>query len=324
MSATGSPSEPAVLPCFTQQQFRREQTVLLKKARGLRTRGRPSGSKNPVPNAAEICKDWDWTKSNSALAFEHGVSPWLVTKYRRLLGKPVSIKTSKWIKIDVSGWDWSLQSMELARQHKLSVGDVYKLRVYHHAPPPIKPLLVRPAAPDVVPVRWDSLDWDKPDVQIAAELGRTRERVRQARAQLGKPRRTKHQKKFEAFVAALNGKTQITTKDIAATGVSHTTGRLYVAKAGLVYVPSRGRYKCRPEWAHMNFCLPNGILSDIWRIPYSVVANYRCGMGLPSPEWRKRWKTGIPPEHQAEVDAERAKAAEFFSQQSQTSTKGTK
>jgi hypothetical protein len=266
------------------------------------------------PPATVLANDdrekWDWTKPNHVLAQEHNVSQGTVALTRRALGKP---KVWKWAATDVYGWDWTLPNAELARLNKLAIVNVLKLRVMHNAPDPNrlpKRSLSQRLLPVEPPIDWLNLDWNKPDVILSREVKRTREMVRQKRAQLGKPRKTCSDFEFEKFVKLMAGKTSVTSDDLKASNVSPQTARRYCDRAGIMFAP-KPKYENRGHipWHLMNWDIPNAILRKIWRLGAGSPQNHRSQHACT----RAKWRGGSAPEQFKEtVNLEKAKAKVWF------------
>lgn len=118
-------------------------------------------------------------------------------------------------------------------------------------------------------VDWRRVDWTKRDIDIAREVGRTKERVRQMRRELRKPNSPYHRWPDRAFeieevAAHLNG-TAVNSRDLEAIGLSRESALRHGIK--VVLIPVMERKSSKHPWHLMNWDLPNADLEEIWRVP---------------------------------------------------------
>lgn len=169
---------------------------------------------------------------------------------------------------------------------------------------------------------WRALDWTKQDAALAREIGVSRERVRQVRLELGKPKAKRHRARLstpvrDAILAKLKSADGLTMREVAA-----ATG------STLPYVYQVGRmigYQFRNDrgtmpWHLMNWDLPNTTLQQVWGLapPPSqrdgfAPAQARHRLGYPKAKWDMRYRQRVEsdPAYQAAVREERRTAAEW-------------
>ena len=142
----------------------------------------------------------------------------------------------------------------------------------------------------VDPDAWASLDWSRPDGRIAAVLGVCRERVRQVRAELGKPLAAPAQSRAGRLRAyaernrgRLHGLPATEVLRLAGVGLSEEYAGQVLRSAG-VRPPARpGRPSC---WRGADWRLPNADLAMVWGVAAAVVATFRSRLGVGSAKWR--------------------------------------
>lgn len=256
----------------------------------------------PPPNLPQFAR-WDWTKPNHILSEQHQVPQRDVATARRRLKKP---KAYKYAYIDTKDWDWDRPTGELAREHKLQVAVVSKLRdMRGHAAKKRNPVPQRWRVGHCVD--WTLMDWSQSNTRLSKVSGVTRERVRQVRAELGHPKRCRYDLKFDAFVEAVKGKIFATAECFAAAGVSFMTGRKYCARLGLPFVSARKA--CKHPWHLMSWALPNNMLSEIWGINKTLVSSRRWNHCIGKPKWDgRRVLREKPSDYRAALAAEQQEA----------------
>lgn len=284
----------SLLPCFKTQFWPKIATAEIKPAKRIK----------PAIDWSEV----DWTKRNCEIAHQLSISESYVSTTRKKIGMP---KVTKLRTIDVSGFDWRINDSELCRMHKLSAWQCRSLRILHHAPSP--ELVRKPQflpVPGVETVDWTTVDWNKTDTQLAREVGKSKERVRQVRAHLGHPKDTFWDKKFAAFMAFAGERKELTSKDCEGSGVSRNTCVRYCARAGIKYKQIKFPRKTKLPWHLLNWSIPSKLLGDIWGIKRQSIAQHRSAYGIESPAFHCRVKT-IPEAYLGIVNAEKEKAAEW-------------
>lgn len=163
---------------------------------------------------------------------------------------------------------------------------------------------------------WETLDWTKQDIVLAAELGMSRERVRQKRRQLGHDNSEKYKRmraaksyQIEDWVQKNRHREGTVTLDdvceeIAGCSRAQVAGCLaqFNFKAG----------KINRWWQVVNWDLPTIELARIWGVSLVTVANYRTKFQQKA-KWDGRSNRHTDnPEYLTAVDAEKIKKAEFY------------
>ena len=172
--------------------------------------------------------------------------------------------------------------------------------------------------------KWSKVDWSKQDVELAEDMGRSRERIRQIRQRLGAPQLA-HPRRRRRTVAALKWAKDNLDKLEGLSGAE--AGRRYGLsphwRDGPLYrflrpVLRDGIRIRKHRWDLMNFGLPSGDLEGIWRLPRNSAGSYRLRNRLPPPAWsfqgghpHFRGRGGLRAYLRA-VRAEERKAARYF------------
>ena len=262
----------------------------------------------------EAAKTWDWNKPSFMVAAEHGVSYATARTYRRLLGIPLR---SDYCHIDTSKLDWSKSNSQLSRETGASISSIKKLRHkygvgaptqtdHSHLPP------MQPAQKHSEKLKqYENWDWKRPDIVIAREKGLTRERVRQIRVQLGKPKCLFHHFKYEAFLNTFKGQKEISEAEAKEKlGLSPQLLQKYCRMSGKT--KTRAPFIYTSSYRLMNFDLPNIILKRCWKIEHSSsLANFRCKYAKPKAKFRSI-KGSVPDQFKLLVVQEERKAAKYF------------
>ncbi len=255
---------------------------------------------------------WDWTKSDRELSAAHGRTIPTVTKWRHKLGRS-PVKHTKYYPA-CEQWDWSQSDTAIAREQKVSVATVHNWRVRLNKPPAPRDYARLPPEQARAPVfDWESINWEQPDVEIAREVGCTRERARQKRAELGKPKHLFHLVNFRRFAEIFKGSKTLAYKEADSKfPISEITFTSYCRRLGIAKTP-RTYPKLPDFWGKMNWAIPNILLADIWGIRTAQrVAAHRCNRQLPNPQFRFISKIGrIPEQFVSIVQEERRKAADY-------------
>lgn len=252
---------------------------------------------------------WDWSKGNTELAKEHGVSVQTVSNWRHILGKP---KVTKWSN-KAKTWDWSQSNAEIARKNQVDVNVVQKWRAKLGMPPGPRDLIPQP--PVIVPkitIDHSQWDWTRPDIEISRAVGLSRERIRQIRAKLGKPKVTTYQVKYQKFLDMAAGRKELLLRQHQEFQLSQKHFRVYCARAGIKCIWTPCQYECRKYPMNlMNWDLPAKLLQDIWKVPDRYVSVWRCNHGIRKAKFRST-KGNYPHRYAHLVWQERRKAEEYF------------
>lgn len=260
----------------------------------------------PVSVPRRAYDSWDWTKHDTVLSAEHGVSSTTVFLWRRRLGKP-KVHSTKFYPA-VLAWDWSLSNTELCRLHGLPINGVDRWRKKLKKASVAPRFNAIPYAPMTLRFDWSRADWNEHDSLIAKNVGCSRERVRQKRAELGLPLRTLLQRRLDDFKTAFTGVTELSSVECKAKfpSMSNATFARFCAIAGI----KRKFLKRKSSWDSLpiNWQLPNIVLAEIWGGKPQRYAVKRCELQLGKPLfWRKLGV--IPDAFKALVAAEQQKAA---------------
>lgn len=176
--------------------------------------------------------------------------------------------------------------------------------------------------------KWSTVDWSKQDVELADEMGLSRERIRQIRQKVGAPKSAR-QHKMRKSAAALQWAKDNLDKFKGLSGAE--LGRKYGLGPHWQHGPlypflkpllRDGKRIRKHRWDLMNFRLPNHDLERIWRLPRNMVAAYRFRNQRPPPAWcfkRVRGHTQLSgreqlPAYRRTVKAEERNAARYFAQ----------
>jgi hypothetical protein len=142
---------------------------------------------------------------------------------------------------------------------------------------------------------YDRLDWTKQDIELARETGYSRERIRQVRVQLGKPKSPNHkrypqtemQKAMDALLAQHvmeengRGRIWIPKREIAKrTGYSPLTVQIKLSQFGI-----SANCREKADWANVDWGLNNKLLGEIWGIKHNLVSMHRYLHDCQSPEF---------------------------------------
>jgi hypothetical protein len=135
-------------------------------------------------------------------------------------------------------------------------------------------------------VNWAEADWGKTNVEIARELGVSRERVRQVRERSGaQPQRSASQH-FAQFVSAHREKVQGMTvaEAIRASGIKvcYEVGRDILRDAGV------GPFRRKRTRGEFDWRLPNRDLAEIHHMSVQQVANLRFRINAGPAKWDVR------------------------------------
>ena len=176
--------------------------------------------------------------------------------------------------------------------------------------------------------KWSKLDWSKQDVELADEMGLSRERIRQIRKQVGAPEPTHHRRSRKTAQALQWAKDKLDKfKGLSAAELRRKYGLSRYWQTGLLYqflkpLLRDGRRIRKHPWDLMNFRLPNRGLERIWRLPYNLAGLYRWRKRRPPSPWRIKPGTGDIQcsgrgqlqAHHWRVKAEERNAARLFAQ----------
>jgi hypothetical protein len=164
--------------------------------------------------------------------------------------------------------------------------------------------------------RYDTIDWDMRDVDIARKLGVTRQAVNAKRKELGmvRPRDTEKWDKLMAWTK-VNYTSGLTTNEIIRrTGIDATppqVGRFLLRNA----IPYRVGYGYGSQTNPLqgaDLRLPTAVIAEIYRVAEKEVLAYRRKMRRPNPKWKVAPAPGAAPEDYVRaVDAARHHAVDI-------------
>jgi hypothetical protein len=135
----------------------------------------------------------DWTQTDKALALATGLTVNQIRYQRTKLAMPKATRTGS---RDWAALDWNKQDVEIAEQLNCASTLVgYWRRKLQRTRPPryhkCRPHLLQQRI-EQLRERTAAWDWTRQDVQLAEEIGLTRERVRQIRVRLSIPKSPNH------------------------------------------------------------------------------------------------------------------------------------
>jgi hypothetical protein len=163
------------------------------------------------------------------------------------------------------------------------------------------------------------IDWRKPNVLIADELGLSNTRVQQLR------REENAQAPMFSNVSLKQARSYWTLFECAAEIRGRNVEQLPEDLRVLIgSVTSRARRFARQvcglvahrhPWTQMNFDLPDKVLEEIWGVSNRVIRQYRIRHGKPLPKWRRREGTRATmseADFQLTLNAERQAAEQWL------------
>lgn len=159
-------------------------------------------------------------------------------------------------------------------------------------------------------VDYEKLDWSQPDISLARSTGLARERIRQVRAKLGKPKTHFAQRKFLDFKKRFCGLEFLRYQEVAPQiNISPQTFAIYCGRLGISRI-RRSRPSQYP-WDEMNWEIPNNLLSQVWQIKTkNLVAAHRCNHTRPHSRFRiqtGKKQSPIPDELKLMIELEKSK-----------------
>lgn len=219
--------------------------------------------------------------------------------------------------LDYEALDWSKSDTAIARDNKVSVGSIRRMRSVLGKPRAQRDYLVQPkiGMPEFSnngKLHPDRIDWSMTDAELARKHSVTREYVRQFRAKCGQPRVYHSECQYNRFVAAFSGVKELTHQEarLKFPKMSRSHFLKCCARSNIV-VAKKTKSSLHP-WDRMNWELPNVILGRIWGIKSGQVASRRHRHGIPEPKFRS-WIGKIPADYIAPVEQEQQKAKDYVS-----------
>jgi len=157
---------------------------------------------------------------------------------------------------------------------------------------------------------WDKVDWTERDADIARELGVSRERVRQVRAdrQAGPSSHRLTVRKFVGWCKArrkeLHGQTVAAVVAKFGGGLSQQVARR-IMRAARVEPHDPGE-----RWREAEWRLPNRDLAEIWDASPKYVANIRARLQVGHAQWDSRNGAASDARYRKLITTEKQKARE--------------
>lgn len=286
----------------------------------------------PVPKPAKptyrqvIYDYWngmDWTKSNMDLAGETDASYITVARWRDVItGRTNPKPPSRKHNIDWDSLDWSKNDSTLAKELKIPYSSVRQARIKLNKPFPSKDSYNRVIDKD----KLEAVDWVfTKNIDIARQLGCSRERIRQLRHELQKPaclvkglgdNNTACFKWIVQHQAELEGRTRREISELFHKEYPSILLRPEVYNVirltGIRISLEREKYRQNSgiEWGNVNFNLPNIVLKMIYKIPQYRLANERNRYFKAKSSWHLGGYSRLIHDERfiAELEAEKTKA----------------
>lgn len=229
----------------------------------------------------------DWSKPNIDLAVELDVGISVISKWRDIIeGRAWQKIPLRRLGIDWDSLDWTKTDAALAREHKVAYSEIRRVRMQLKKPFPTD----KWSAQRIIdPEKLAAVDWlMASDANIARQLGVTRERIRQLRHQLQKPRSlveglgdigTTAYKWIVKNWDSLAGKTKREIADLFNKEYPSLLDRNRIyAMIIRTKLPVSVKRQCKADaikWDEINFDLPNIVLTMIYGFGDNVVAASR-------------------------------------------------
>jgi hypothetical protein len=134
-------------------------------------------------------------------------------------------------------------------------------------------------------VDWRSVDWTQRDAALSRELGVSRERVRQVRAEhgMGPSAERAAALQFEEYVAqnshAVHGLSVADAIELSGSATTRNAARRVLRKYGIK------AYRSEPRWHHLDWRLPNRDLALIHHLDPRQVASIRSRLKVGKAKW---------------------------------------
>jgi hypothetical protein len=139
--------------------------------------------------------------------------------------------------------------------------------------------------------KWNKIDWTKQDIQLAAEIKLSRERIRQIRLRLGAPKSPHHREIRKSTLAlqwAIDNQDKLL--GLSQAEITRKYGLRMDDRSGALYqfikpLLRNGNLFRKHRWDLMNFDLPNHDLERVWNVPRNMLGSYRRRNRRPPPRW---------------------------------------
>lgn len=248
----------------------------------------------------DLLKSFDWSKTDYALAKELCVTPATVSGWRYKIGRDRPAPFSKY-NVDWDALDWSRNNSLLSRDCGIAAAVIGSYRIRMNKPHPT----VYSYNTIMTDERLASVDWEMTiDADIARQFGVSRERIRQLRAELNKPKCKVKNLQFKSAAifrwleenrASLEGKSLSEIAELVPhEGTARPVVYELIKRSGITLGPGGPRFKHRGfDWGMVNFDLPNIMLCQIWGFPKYRIATTRNRTFKQYPKW---WLGGFSKE----------------------------
>ena len=282
----------------------------------------------PSKTYNQMIYDWwsnlDWNKSNMDLCSEYDVNYVTVARWRdNITGRANPKHPARKLNIDWDSLDWNQNDTSLAKEYKIPYADVRRARIKLKKPFPLPGLSKHRRKID--PAKLAAVDWEfTKDLDIASQLGVSRERVRQLRNDTQKPaclvaglgaNNTECYKWIVKNKETLEGKSRREISEMFDNEHKSLLNRteIYkvIKKTGIrVSLERESRKDCSHLYDKINFDLPNIVLQMIYDLSFNSVGSYRNRMMKDGPRWRLGGYSKLINDEGfiAELEAEKAKA----------------
>lgn len=252
---------------------------------------------------------WDWGKSSHELAEEHNLGYSTVNLYRKVLGKPKSLKYYP----ACLSWNWDKSNTSLSREIGVNSTYIRRLRVAHGSPATeLEREFQGIGSPKYAGINYEKIDWTKTDSEIAREIGRTRESVRQNRVVRNKPKAYSWMKKLANFQEVFKGFQELSMKQAnTKLKIDLFTLKRYCHNSGIKWVADRKQTSKYP-WDKINWDLSDSVLVSIWGFVSSACSVHRFNNNRQKAKFHG---SKVPDEFQSAYQTELKLKEEFDSNQ---------
>lgn len=242
-------------------------------------------------------EDIDWSLSDSDIAEQKGVEYHRAHQKRKELQKPMPTQFKRSIREKWGNVNWSKSDSTIANETQSNVASVryWRRRMKEGYNPNFRTYDASLGYHYKIK-DFDVIDWNLQDVVLAVNHGVSRERIRQLRKVLGKPRAQNYRMpSHESEVNAVNQNLIDTIKRrkvfMQKTGVVRIAKSLNITTDLAKRLLVKADIKCaddRKKWdlSRLNFELPNCILESVWGVSQMVVSAHRKKFNKPDAKWQ--------------------------------------
>lgn len=264
----------------------------------------------------------DWSKSDAQISAELDVSYTTAQRWRfTITNKGQRSVAGRKFDVDWESLDWSKNNSMLSRELGIPQQSISNIRYRLNKPFPTKNAYNTKYTQE----QLDAVDWEwTKDTEIAKAFGMSRERVRQLRNQLQKPKsKLEHLSQNQTAVmlwlrdhrSEVEGKAlKEAAEIIPANGLSRTAMyKLLQLHTDIEFAPGSKEKRRGFDWDSVNWKLPNIVLQMIYDMPKNAVANSRGRNFKEKPAWHLGGYSKLinDPDFMSELAAERNKAADL-------------